>query len=70
MVTEKVSVTLGGEIKKRKKNRGWGEGKYIVAIERFSFTTWVWQLKTFQLPHVGGHQNVLNCHGGIVIEMF
>jgi hypothetical protein len=39
MAIEKVLVTLKGESKKGKKTQGWGEGKYILVIERFSLTT-------------------------------
>jgi hypothetical protein len=40
MATERVLVAIKGrESEEGRKNGGWGEGKNIVVIERFSVTT-------------------------------
>jgi hypothetical protein len=42
IVIERVSVPSRWESKKGKKNEGWGEGKDIMAIERFSVAMRLW----------------------------
>jgi hypothetical protein len=55
MATEKVLVAIKGGNKEGKKTGGWGEGKDIVLIERFSIAAQLWQPKTFQSQHVDGN---------------